>query len=721
MSNSTFHDSNRLIGGSGKRYTKEIKPFSSGGEGDIYGLVGVKDKVVKLYHPDKIDKELEYKLVIMVKRPPVSSVLSQVAWPLDVVYDSSGNFRGFVMPRLSITAELNEIYAYPPRTNITFKEKLILAQNICVVISEVHKSGYVFGDFNPHNIGINTKTGAVAFLDTDSYHIKDGNMTYRCKVCLDGYVAPELLKKCEAYKNDAYANAPLPTFTKETDNFALAIHIFKLLMNGFTPYNGIKFSERVSTASPGVGNQAVKRDAYCFKPGNKPMSPAVPPADILPDRIKKLFKRAFIDGKKDPAQRPDAREWYSALAEYESKLKVCSKNKTHMYYKRLSKCPWCAADEKYRQSLNPSPAAVAAVKAPVSVTPVTVPAASYNASKPPAYSPAAATVSNSSVSLRGKIVKSSSFLYPLSWIVLLASIVYGIYPFIKDGSLNLADSVLMGINYPLLCFISIFAIAFMSFAAALWNASLIGPVTGGIWGVLSNAVVVTAKYVNQGYGAASSTEMWKFFGVLLFVCAALLIAGWRVGTIVRTGAKRVSKKISFSYADCCVLGVSIFLDAFGIWLLFNLPKYYYWINNNIVFAIAVWVVPVVYYFLRFISDNEIVEKWIWPTLAVMFDLIVLYPGKFTSSEGRIGAVILLLVLAIIALWIMAENEIWDDGGVNLICFLSAFVIFVAGCLLALKVATGDGISETLQLWVVAPAIADVGAAVISSVYSCLFK
>ena len=342
-----------FIGLSGKRYQTEVKAFSSGGEGDIFGISGIRDKVIKVYHSDKINEELEEKLKTMVRRPPNSSILSQVAWPLDTVYDDSGHFCGFVMPRLSITAELSEIYTYPPRTGITYKQKLILAQNICVVISEVHKAGYIFGDFNPRNIGINTNSGKVAFLDTDSYHIIDGTNTYRCKVCLDGYVAPELLKKCEPYKKDAYACAPLPTFTKETDNFALAIHIFKLLMNGFTPFNGIKESERASTSSPGLGNQAIKRDEYCFKPGNKPMSPAVPSVDVLPVEIADLFTRAFMYGKVNPKERPSAIEWYHALDNYEAMLIQCRNNKTHLYKKGLNTCPWCEADERFKVATTP--------------------------------------------------------------------------------------------------------------------------------------------------------------------------------------------------------------------------------------------------------------------------------------------------------------------------------------------------------------------------------
>jgi len=341
-----------LQGLSRQQYQLEAKPFSSGGEGDVYGIVGLKDKVIKVYHPDRISTEMEEKLKVMVRRPPDISVLSQVAWPSDLVYDSEESFCGMVMPRLSINAELNDIYRYPSKINISYRQKLIIAQNMCVVVSKLHCAGCVIGDFNPLNVGINTATGRVAFLDTDSYHITDGNKTYRCKVCLDGYVAPELIEKCEAYPIDAYANAPLPTFTEETDHFALAIHIFKLLMNGFTPFSGIKKTQRASMASPGVGNQAIKEDHYCFRPGYKPMSIAVPSINILPVEIADLFNRAFIDGRTDPKLRPSADEWSKAIENYKNSIVVCTKNSAHMYRQDLKCCPWCDAIDAYNKSIS---------------------------------------------------------------------------------------------------------------------------------------------------------------------------------------------------------------------------------------------------------------------------------------------------------------------------------------------------------------------------------
>ena len=347
-----------LQGLSSQKYQLDTKPFSIGGEGDIYNVTNVATIVAKIYHADRITKELENKLKIMVKRPPSSGVFTQVAWPLDVIYDSNNQLCGFIMPKLNITEELLELYKYPPQKykNITTRHKIIIAENICAVISEVHKAGYVFGDFNPRNIGVNLNTGTVAFLDTDSYHIydRDTNSTYRCKVCLDGYVAPELLKACENYPKDAYATVPLPTFTKETDNFALAIHIFKLLMNGYTPYNGIKEADSASVGAPGVGNNAVKQNSYCFRPGNKPQAVAVPRLDALPQEITDLFTRAFMDGRIDPKQRPAAIEWHSALTKYENSLKTCASNNAHQYKNSLTSCPWCEADERYANLLAPA-------------------------------------------------------------------------------------------------------------------------------------------------------------------------------------------------------------------------------------------------------------------------------------------------------------------------------------------------------------------------------
>jgi serine/threonine protein kinase len=347
----------KVTGLTGTQYNLDSNLLSDGGEGEIYRVLGRGDKkVAKIYKSGVPTSELEDKLTLMVNHPPSNTVSQQVAWPLDVVYDSGNRFCGFIMPALSINAELGDIYKYPSQLNVSMHQKIKIAENICVVISEVHKAGYIFGDFNPRNIGLDMKSGIVSFLDTDTYHVLDQSRskTYRCNVCAPGYAAPELLEACSNHvsanpndKNNVYAKTPLPTFTRDTDNFALAIHIFKLLMNGYTPYGGIIESASASQASPGTGDAAVRRDNYCFKPGYKPQAAAIPTLESLPKEVAVLFTRAFINGKNDPRQRPFAVEWHSALVQYENTLVTCANNNLHQYDKKNKTCPLCEADQEY--------------------------------------------------------------------------------------------------------------------------------------------------------------------------------------------------------------------------------------------------------------------------------------------------------------------------------------------------------------------------------------
>lgn len=355
--------------GKNGKYSLASQPMKQGGEGAIYAINGRSDLVAKIYFKERITAELAEKLAFMSNNPPDASILSQIAWPQDVLREQNGDFVGFVMPKLKIDSDLKEIYVYPPKKNlqITYDQKIIIAINICVVISAIHKAGYTFGDFNPLNIGVNLSTGHVAFLDTDSYHIYDkyNRKMYRCGVCLDGYVAPELIQQC---KGTDYLSAPLPTFTQETDKFALAIHIFKLLMNGYTPFNGIKETDSVSQTSPGRGNQAIEKDNYCFKAGNKPQSVATPDLSAFPPDIQYLFKRAFIDGRNNPEYRPSADEWYKALLDYKKNLVQCKRDVNHFYYVNDRECPYCAAEDRYNASLGrPSSGSQMTFSQPISV------------------------------------------------------------------------------------------------------------------------------------------------------------------------------------------------------------------------------------------------------------------------------------------------------------------------------------------------------------------
>ena len=92
----------------GTTYTLGENPVGSGGEGNVYHAYVT--NMVKVYKPGVMTRELENKLRVMVEHPPNESVLTQVAWPLDVLCDNNAKCIGFTMPELSINAELGDVY-----------------------------------------------------------------------------------------------------------------------------------------------------------------------------------------------------------------------------------------------------------------------------------------------------------------------------------------------------------------------------------------------------------------------------------------------------------------------------------------------------------------------------------------------------------------------------------------------------------------------------------
>jgi len=335
------------------QYNLSSQYLKAGGEGEIYDIIGQSGLVAKIYKPGKVNYEKERKLIKMVSSPPDKSVLTQIAWPYDVLYNA-GNFVGFVMPKMKINEDLNVIYEYGSTAKyrtMQWENRIIIAQNLCVVLNYIHDSGYVCGDLNPKNISVDPVTGFVVFLDTDSYHIVDLLNVYRCDVGMPEYLPVEIHKKMHGGKN--LATAPLPTFSMDTDNFALAVHVFQLLMNGVHPFACAVIPSQSSVPHPQPSDNIEKGEFPFMQniPGIR-IPVFAPKISILPKDLQDLFKRAFIDGHTSPDLRPKPDEWHSALVGLTQELKTCKKFAHHQYYKSLSSCPWCEADKAFEKIME---------------------------------------------------------------------------------------------------------------------------------------------------------------------------------------------------------------------------------------------------------------------------------------------------------------------------------------------------------------------------------
>lgn len=334
------------------------RKIGQGGEGLIYLIHGYPSDVAKIYIKQQ-PPEVHRKILSMVNNPPADPTVNgptkhrSIAWPKEVLYfdRQKTRFAGLTMPKVDtkafkpiLTCLVKELRKQEFAGNFTWLHLYYTARNLASCIAALHERGYLIGDINESNILVHKNT-ILSIIDCDSFQFKDARSgeLFRCKVGKGEYTAPELL-------GVTYANVDR---TEASDCFALAVLIFRLLMEGIGPHQAI---------GPLVSNLATPEDkikagifAYATsKSGIAPM-PDSPPFEMFPPEIRALFIRCFDTGHKDPSMRPSAKEWFLVVKNLTQNLMQCSKNENHHYFNHLHRCPWCERATKLGKDFFPSP------------------------------------------------------------------------------------------------------------------------------------------------------------------------------------------------------------------------------------------------------------------------------------------------------------------------------------------------------------------------------
>jgi len=347
-------------GMSGARYNLD-KCIGKGGEGEIYEVTGNCNYVAKLYNEKKFTpnatnlfprEELCEKVKTMVKQkvdPYVNGVLT-IAWPQDALFDYNKKFVGYIMHKTKSHHHLFDASRKRERGELfpkyTWKTAITLAYNLALVTKRLHDAEVIIGDFNANNVMINEE-GYITLIDTDSFTIRNSETgrIFKCTVGVPDVLAPELQGKNLALKESI--------FSKESDRFALAIHIFILLANNCHPFGYIDATRKVSASHGNLIVNNIVHGVCPYVEKNVRLSPEAPNMNIFPEDIFGLFQKAFLYNKKDATnietlkRRPSAEEWQKSLGKLlVAEMKTCRCNSGHVYPKHLRKCPWCEIENR---------------------------------------------------------------------------------------------------------------------------------------------------------------------------------------------------------------------------------------------------------------------------------------------------------------------------------------------------------------------------------------
>jgi len=319
------------------------EPFRSGGEGAIYEVPHYPNLVAKVYHAQRRTSERIAKLQIMVAHPPVNPTEHlnhpSIAWPTELLRDIATNqLVGFVMPRVRQMLPLSEVYNPRARRRqlplFNYRYLVRTARNLCAAVQAVHQAGYVIGDLNESNVLVSDQA-LVTLVDADSFQVRDPQtgVVYRSLVGKPEYTPPEL-QGCSFADVDRQP---------EHDAFALAVLIFRLLMEGFHPFDGVY---RGRGEPPELGAR-IRNGYFPYARGRTGIepSPLAPPFEMLHPDLQALFVRCFAEGHRNRSVRPRVEDWLEALEGAEDALQQCGQNEQHYYWVHWSGCPWCARQQ----------------------------------------------------------------------------------------------------------------------------------------------------------------------------------------------------------------------------------------------------------------------------------------------------------------------------------------------------------------------------------------
>ena len=313
---------------------------SRGGEGTLYLLKNDPSRCAKIFKPNCRTRGKYIKITALIalnERGAIkASFADQVIIPRRCLYSDPAHqemdtFIGYTMERLK---GFHSPSAFGRASNPDYMEKVTAAKNIAILTHVIHSCGFIIGDFNENNIAV-FRGAKTRLLDADSIQFtvrKGGQIIFLpCNGLYEEYRPPEL----QEVDLSGPQSPEHPLLTVYSDYWQMAIHIFRLLMNGASPFAS-------ASLHPEANDPEEKRQTFVYSEHTDGLIPPpyAPDYNMLSNELQGLFEQCFVSGRFSPEKRPGPQAYYSALCNYARILarRACG----HMMPAgRSSCCEWC--------------------------------------------------------------------------------------------------------------------------------------------------------------------------------------------------------------------------------------------------------------------------------------------------------------------------------------------------------------------------------------------
>ena len=198
------------------------------------------------------------------------------------------------------------------------------------LFSAWHNQGLVYGSSDESRFYFDLATGDL-HCNGEDLLVKEGDPVQAEGLSAHEFLAPELVELFDRKEGETGTGAHEESWTLETDWYFMAVYLFEYFYHTGSPFEGKEMVNHCFLSPIEEELHRAREGVFCMEPGDHGNEPVRGIQDRLirywdeyPDKLQKVFQRAFLSGGNLINLRPTELDWKQIIVEMMMDYKTCS-------------------------------------------------------------------------------------------------------------------------------------------------------------------------------------------------------------------------------------------------------------------------------------------------------------------------------------------------------------------------------------------------------------